>query len=238
MIVAKNLSKKFGSIQALDNINFCLNKGDVIALLGANGAGKTTLMRILTGFTEPTEGMVEVYGENIFKHRLKNLKNIGYLPENCPLYTELSVYEYLSFIAKIYKINKKDFAIRLAETAKFFNIKDVINQKIETLSKGYKRRVGIVASLLHQPKVLILDEPTEGLDPNQKVELRNLLHEYGKNNIVIISTHIMEEVEALANRVIVLNKGKLIRDTIPSELKKVASSNNMADAFYKITFED
>lgn len=238
MIVAKNLHKNFGKIRAVDNLNFCINKGEIVALLGPNGAGKTTLMRLLTGYYQPSSGEVSVSGADVFIDREKALKNIGYVPENGFVYNEMSVYEFLHFMARIRNINEKSFVENLVFINKQLGLSEVINQKIEYLSKGFKRRVGIAGALIHSPRILILDEPTEGLDPNQKFEIRRFIKEYGQKNIVIVSTHIMEEVEAMANRVILINHGKLIRDTTPEELKKISSGNTMEDAFRIITAEE
>lgn len=237
MIVVKNLSKEFGSLKAVDNINFCINKGEVVALLGPNGAGKTTLLRLLTGFYRPTNGEITIDGYNINTTRLQALQKVAYVPEVGALYPEMSVYEYLQFIAEVHRLSEQSFVDNLVFIIKQLNLEDVINQKCETLSKGFKRRVAIAGALIHRPDVLILDEPTEGLDPNQKYEIRQFIREYGKEHAVIISTHIMEEVEAFSNRVILLNHGKLVRDTSPNELKKLSPYNDIESAFRTITFE-
>lgn len=237
MIVVKNLCKNFGDIEALDNINFCINKGEVVSLLGPNGAGKTTLMRLIAGYLQPSLGEVNVYSYDVNSDRVKALNKIGYMPENTPLYQDMSVYEFLKFIANLRNIKSTEFVNNFKDVVAYLKLEDVINQRIETLSKGFKSRVGIAAALIHKPKVLILDEPTEGLDPNQKFEVRNLIKAYGKHNIVLVSTHIMEEVEAIATRVILINKGKLVRDTTPDELRSISSEQNLEDAFRKITTE-
>lgn len=238
MIVAKNLSKNFGPLKALNNLNFCLNKGDVVALLGPNGAGKTTLLRLLTGYLAPSEGDVEIFGCNPAVKRVDALLKVGYVPENAPLYPEMTVFEFIKYSADLRGLSKEKFIPNLKETIAQMHLENVINQKIETLSKGFKHRVAIAAALIHQPRILILDEPTEGLDPNQKFEIHKFICEYGKRNIIIISTHILEEVEAVANRVILLNKGKLVRDTTPQELKLSGSDYDIASAFRAITGED
>ena len=235
MIVAKNLSKNFGSFRALDNINFCISRGETVALLGPNGAGKTTLLRLLTGYYLPDGGEVTVSGYDISRERIKALRNIGYVPENSPLYGDMTVFDFLRFNAGLHNLPPSEFADRAAEVIAALCLENVINQKIETLSKGFKHRTGLAGSLLHRPKILLLDEPTEGLDPNQKFEFRRFIKDYGKKNIVLISTHIMEEVEALADRVILLNNGKLVRDTSPGELKKIAPANDLQTAFRTIT---
>lgn len=235
MIVAKNLSKNFGSFRALDNINFCISRGETVALLGPNGAGKTTLLRLLTGYYLPDGGEVTVSGYDIGRERIKALKNIGYVPENSPLYGDMTVFDFLRFNAGLHNLTPSEFADRAAEMIAALCLENVISRKIETLSKGFKHRTGLAGSLLHRPKILLLDEPTEGLDPNQKFEFRRFIKDYGKKNIVLISTHIMEEVEALADRVILLNNGKLVRDTSPDELKKIAPDNDLQTAFRTIT---
>ncbi len=235
MLVVKNISKSFGKIKALDNINFCLKKDEITALLGPNGAGKTTLLRVLTGFYQPDCGEICMNGYDISTQYQHALKQFSYLPENGSLYPELTVFEYLQYIAKLHRLSEQDFIDNLVFLVKQLDLSDVINQKTETLSKGFKRRVGLAGALLSRPEILILDEPTEGLDPNQKFALRTFLKEYSKNRIVIISTHIMEEVSGTANRVIMLNKGKLIRDTTPEELQKISQENNLEEAFRKIT---
>lgn len=237
MIVAKNLSKTFNNIKAVDNINFCINKGEVVALLGPNGAGKTTLMRLLTGYLQPDRGEAVIYGMDIAENRVDALKKIGYVPENAPLYPEMTVFEYLRFAAGLRGIAKDDFLINLAEVSSQLKLSSVLNQKIETLSKGFKHRTAVAGALIHKPRMLILDEPTEGLDPNQKFDMRSFIRRYGEKNIVIISTHIMEEVENVASRVLLLNNGKLIRDTTPISLKNLYPENNIAETFRRITSE-
>lgn len=235
MIVAKNISKAFDKRKALDNLNFCLNKGDIVSLLGPNGAGKTTLLRILTGYLTPNSGTVEIYGHNPQQERVAVLSKIGYVPENAPLYPEMTVYNFLDFAGKLHHLNSQERNISIKEVVKNLQLYEVLNQRIETLSKGFKHRVAIAASLLHHPKILILDEPTEGLDPNQKFEMHKFIRQYGQHNIIIISTHILEEVEAISNRVLLLHQGKLIRDTSPQELKLSGSDYDIASAFRTMT---
>lgn len=237
MLVIKNLSKSFGPIRAVNNVNCCLNKGNITALLGPNGAGKTTLMRLIAGFLEPDCGSVEIGGIDLRQNRRSALAKIAYVPENGALYPEMTVYEYLKFIACLHGLRRQNFVDNLVSLAKTLELTDVINQKCDTLSKGYKRRTGIAGALLSRPQILILDEPTEGLDPNQKYSIRSFLKEYGRRNTVIISTHIMEEVDALAGRVVLMNHGKLIRDTTPEELRKITPENDIEAAFRAITYE-
>lgn len=237
MLVIKNLSKSFGPIRAVNNINCCLIKGNITALLGPNGAGKTTLMRLIAGFLEPDCGSVEIGGIDLRQNRRSALAKIAYVPENGALYPEMTVYEYLKFIACLHGLSRQNFVDNLVSLVKTLELTDVINQKCDTLSKGYKRRTSIAGALLSRPQILILDEPTEGLDPNQKFSVRSFLREYGRRNTVIISTHIMEEVDALAGRVILMNHGKLIRDTTPEELRKITPENDIEAAFRAITYE-
>lgn len=236
MLVVKEISKSFGAIKALENINFCLRKGEVAALLGPNGAGKTTLLRLLTGYYRPDRGNINICGFDVNQQRLDALKHLAYVPESGVLYPEMSVYEYLKFMAVIQGMSHQAFVDNLVSLVQQLDLGGVINQTNETLSKGFKRRVGIAAALLSRPGVLILDEPTEGLDPNQKFSVRSFIKEYGRKHIVIISTHIMEEVEAMSNRVLLLNRGKLIRDTQPDELRRLSPDNDIAEAFRCITF--
>lgn len=238
MIVVKKLCKNYGQIKAVDNVNFCISRGEVISLLGPNGAGKTTLMRLITGFLEPTSGEVDIFGQDIKKNRISCLKKIGYVPESGFLYNDMSSFEFLRFSANLRGIDGRQFEDNLRETVLNLDLEEVINQKIESLSKGFKRRVGIAAALIHKPEILILDEPTEGLDPGQKVSIRRFIKDYGKHSIIIVSTHIMEEVEALSNRVILLNHGKLVKDTTPNELKRLFPENDIETAFIKITNEN
>lgn len=238
MIVAKKLCKNYGAIKAVDNVNFCISKGEVVSLLGPNGAGKTTLMRLLTGFIEPSAGEVDIFNQNIRCHRLSCLQKIGYVPESGFQYNDLTTFEFIRFSAALRGLVGIRFEDNFRETVVNLDLDEVINQKIESLSKGFKRRVGIAAALIHKPEILILDEPTEGLDPNQKFSIRKFIKDYGKNNIIIVSTHIMEEVEALSNRVILLNHGKLVKDTTPGELKKLFPENDIETAFLKITNEN
>ncbi len=237
MIVVKNLCKNYGNKQAVNNVNFCISKGEVVSLLGPNGAGKTTLMRLLTGYIEPTSGEVRIFDKDIKTERKFCLKKIGYVPESGFLYNDMTVADFLRYASQLRGMKKNEFEQNLKKVVENLELKSVINQKIETLSKGFKRRTGIAAALIHNPEILILDEPTEGLDPNQKFSIRNYLKNYGKDKIIIISTHIMEEVEAMADRVILLNHGKLVKDTSPTELKELFPEHNIETAFYKITSE-
>jgi ABC-2 type transport system ATP-binding protein len=209
-IEVKNLTKLYGKQKALDNVSFVVNTGEVVGFLGPNGAGKSTTMKIITGFISQTEGEVFVEGLDIAKNAMEVRKLIGYLPEHNPLYLDMYVKEYLQFVAEIYKLTDKNQ--RVADIIKRTGLEKESHKKIGALSKGYRQRVGLAQALIHDPKVLILDEPTSGLDPNQIVEIRNLILEIGKEKTIILSTHIMQEVQAICDRVIILNNGKIVAD--------------------------
>ena len=210
-IIVENITKIYGSQKALDQVSFSINEGEIVGLLGPNGAGKSTLMKIITCFIPPTSGNVEVYGNDIFDNPLAIRQNIGYLPEHNPLYLEMYVREFLEFVAGIYNLGKQTKQ-RVEEIIELTDLTKEANKKIGQLSKGYRQRVGIAQALIHDPKVLILDEPTTGLDPNQLEEIRQLIKKVGKTKIVMLSTHIMQEVEAICSRVIIINSGKIVAD--------------------------
>lgn len=210
-IIVENITKIYGSQKALDQVSFSINEGEIVGLLGPNGAGKSTLMKIITCFIPPTSGNVEVYGNNIFDNPLAIRQNIGYLPEHNPLYLEMYVREFLEFVAGIYNLGKQTKQ-RVEEIIELTDLTKEANKKIGQLSKGYRQRVGIAQALIHDPKVLILDEPTTGLDPNQLEEIRQLIKKVGKTKIVMLSTHIMQEVEAICSRVIIINSGRIVAD--------------------------
>ena len=226
----KNISKKYGNQEALSNISFSLNKGDIVGFLGPNGAGKTTLMKIITSTLKQDSGEVTVFGKSTISEEIETKSVIGYLAEHNPLYKEMNVIEYLQFIASLYKI--KDFNI-IENIISKTGLENEKTKKIEALSKGYKQRVGIAASLIHNPKLLILDEPTTGLDPNQLVEIRNLITEIGKDKIVLLSTHILQEIPKICNHIIIINKGKIVENIKMMELEK--SKINLEDHFQKLT---
>ena len=225
LVEVNNISKTFESFLAVDDINFSLEKGEVLGFLGPNGAGKTTTMRILTGFLKPSSGSIKINGLDLFKNLKKAREFIGYVPEGSPLYNEMTTIDFLSFICEIRNINKGQ---NLSKIIKLLDLDEVLLQKIDTLSKGFKRRVGLAQALVHDPKILILDEPTDGLDPNQKHEVRKLIKKLGKEKSIIISTHILEEVKAICNRTMILSNGKLLIDDTPTNvLKKSSSYNNL-----------
>ncbi|MEO0106573.1 MAG: ATP-binding cassette domain-containing protein [candidate division WOR-3 bacterium] len=220
MIEVQGLTKEFGAIKAVDDISFHIGRGEIVAFLGPNGAGKTTTMRMLTGYLLPTKGKCTINGLDVTEEPLRTKKLIGYLPEDNPLYPDMKIYEYLNFVGEVRDI--KNLKERVDEVAEICGIKDVLNKEIGTLSRGYRQRVGVAQAIIHNPDILILDEPTEGLDPNQVMELRNLIKELGKEKTVMLSTHILSEAEATCERVLIINKGKLIADGSKSEIRTMA----------------
>ena len=227
----KKINKKYGDQDALIDVSFSLKKGDIVGFLGPNGAGKTTLMKIITSIIKPDSGDITINGYDTQKNEISTKKQIGYLAENNPLYKDMLVTEYLDFIASLYEIeNKKD---KVNEIIKKTGLESEIKKKIEELSKGYKQRVGIAAALVHDPNVLILDEPTTGLDPNQLIEIRKLIQEIGQEKIVLLSTHILQEIPKICNHIIIINKGRIVENTRMQNLIK--KSNNLEDHFQKLT---
>lgn len=222
-ISIQSVSKSYGEQKALDNVSFEAGSGKILGFLGPNGAGKSTLMKIITTYIPPDLGEVEVCGYSIRSHAMDVRRNIGYLPEHNPLYTDMYVKEYLQFIAGIHKLSNVNK--RVGEMIEQTGLGHEQNKKIAALSKGYRQRVGIAQALIHKPKVLILDEPTSGLDPNQLVEIRNLIKEAGKDKTVMFSTHIMQEVEAVCDRVIIINKGQMVADAPAGELSKAQQAD-------------
>ncbi|PDS25051.1 gliding motility-associated ABC transporter ATP-binding subunit GldA [Flavobacterium branchiophilum] len=218
-IEVKNISKIYGTQKALDNISFTIEKGEIVGFLGPNGAGKSTLMKILTTYLKPTEGTAFVNHFDVQLEQKAVQQSVGYLPEHNPLYLDLYVREYLEFNANIYKIPQN----RINEVIELTGLSVESHKKIGQLSKGFRQRVGLANALLHNPEVLILDEPTTGLDPNQLVEIRNLIQNVGQNKTVFLSTHIMQEVEAICDRVIIINHGKIVTD---KKLNKLISEDN------------
>lgn len=224
-----NLTKKFGGQTALNNINLNIDKNEIIGLLGPNGAGKSTLMKSIVGALKIDEGQILFNGKDITESETESKKNIGFLPENNPLYNEMYVKEYLQFVADIHKISKS----RVDEVIELVGITPEKSKKIGQLSKGYRQRVGLAQAILHQPDLLILDEPTNGLDPNQIIEIRNVIKEIGREKTVILSTHIMQEVEALCNRVILIHQGNIIQDSPIEEFK--GKFGSLEEAFQSYT---
>ena len=222
-----NVTKEYGQQKALDDVSFEVPSGQVVGFLGPNGAGKTTMMKIITGFIPQTSGSVEVNGINIENPETDIRKVIGYLPENNPLYTDLFVKEYLTFVANIYNLGKGTNK-RIKELIELTGIGHEQNKKIGALSKGYRQRVGLAQALVHNPNVLILDEPTSGLDPNQIIEIRRLINDIGKEKTVLLSTHIMQEVEAICQKIIIINKGKVVADGTTQEVMAYSSNKGQS----------
>jgi len=228
-----NLTKMFGEQTALNNINISIEKNEIIGLLGPNGAGKSTLMKSIVGALKIDNGEIIFNGKNITENEIESKKKIGFLPENNPLYLEMYVKEYLQFVANIHKIAQS----RVDEVIELVGITPEKSKKIGQLSKGYKQRVGLAQAIIHQPDLLILDEPTNGLDPNQILEIRNVVKEIGQEKTVLLSTHIMQEVEALCTRVILIHKGNILQDCNIDEFKGKFNSLEEAFAHYTQNFE-
>ena len=235
MIEIQNLQKSFGEFRAVDGVSFSVKPGEVLGFLGPNGAGKSTTMRMITGFLTPTGGAVRIAGVDVNIDPISAKKRIGYLPEGAPLYSDMTPRTLLEFIAEAREIPSAERASRIEKIAAKVNITGVLDQQIETLSKGYKRRVGLAQAIIHDPEILILDEPTDGLDPNQKHEVRQLIKEMSKDKVIILSTHILEEVEAVCTRAIIITQGKVVFDGTPSELKGRSPSGRLDDVFREIT---
>ena len=236
-IITHNITKVYGSQVVLDNVNIIIGKGEIVGLLGPNGAGKSTLMKILTGFIPPTSGTASIYGHDVLSETEKVKKIVGYLPEHNPLYLDMYVKEYLEFIAGIHKLGK-DSKTRIREIIEKTGLGPEQNKKIGTLSKGYRQRIGLAQALIHNPEVLILDEPTSGLDPNQLLEIRELIKGIGKEKTVILSTHIMQEVEAVCSRAIIINLGKIVADDTTAILSENQSYDIVIVEFETQTTEE
>ena len=226
LINATNLKKSFDQFIAVDNIDLSVSRGEVVGFLGPNGAGKSTTMKMLTGFLEPDNGQIFINNINLKSDPLKAKEYIGYLPEGAPSYSDMIVADFLSFIGKMRGLSHNSLSNRLEEMANQINLKEMWNRPIETLSKGFKRRVGIAQALIHDPDILILDEPTDGLDPNQKHEMRNLIKRISTNKAIVISTHILEEVEAVCSRAVIIANGKLLANDTPKNLENKFLNKN------------
>ena len=226
----KNLSKIFGSQRAVDNISFKVNTGEIIGFLGPNGAGKSTTMKMITGYLNIENGNITVGGKSVKENSNEIKKNIGYLPEHNPLYTEMSVIDYLNFCASLQGMEKSIIQERIKEMIKTCGLNREKHKLIRELSKGYRQRVGIAQAMIHDPDILILDEPTTGLDPNQIIEIRKLIRDLGKEKTVILSTHILPEVEATCDRILIINKGKIVADGSADTLRKQAKGQEIIKA--------
>lgn len=226
MVDIQNLRKTFGSIVAVDGVSFHVDKGEVLGFLGPNGAGKSTTMKMITGFLTPTSGTVKVCGHDIEDEALEAKKRIGYLPEGAPAYQDMTPASFLTFIGEMRGLRGDVLKRTVGETIEKVNLQSVTNQAIDTLSKGFKRRVGLAQAILHDPEVLVLDEPTDGLDPNQKHEVRTLIRAMAQEKAIILSTHILEEVHAVCSRAMIIARGKVVTDGTPAELEAKAPTHN------------
>lgn len=239
MIEVSNLSKNFGTFKAVDNISFSIPTGQIIGLLGPNGAGKSTTMRMVTGYLTPSSGSIKIDGVNIEEDSVKSKQKIGYMPESAPLYGEMIVEDYLNYVAQMQGVTSET---KIYDLCKECGLKEVMHKNISELSRGYKQRVGLAHALMNDPEILILDEPTSGLDPNQIGDVRNLIKEIGKTRTVIISTHILGEVEMLCDRVIIISGGKIVADNPTKELRelygKTANLNIQVSGCSKAEFEN
>lgn len=229
MIEIKNITKIYDGQRALNDVSFSVGEGEIVGLLGPNGAGKSTLMKILTCFISPTEGEAYVCGHSIYDDSLEVRRQIGYLPEHNPLYLDMYVREFLRFSAGIYGVKNLDD--RVEEVIRLVGLTPESNKRIVQLSKGYRQRVGLAQALMHDPKVLILDEPTTGLDPNQLEEIRSVIRNVGKDKVVLLSTHIMQEVEAMCTRAVIINRGRLVSDDVLGNI----TSQQLTEKFHKMT---
>ncbi len=236
MVIVDNIVKDYGDLRAVDGVSFEVKKGDILGFLGPNGAGKSTTMKMIAGFLSPTAGTASVAGFDVQKDPMEAKRRIGYLPESSPAYPEMTVVEFLTYVAETRGFRTKDeIHDRLANVIVKCHLQTVQNQAIETLSKGYRQRVGVAQAILHDPPVLILDEPTDGLDPNQKHEVRKLIKAMAENKAIILSTHILEEVEAICNRIIVIDQGKVRVNETPEEFKARQPGSSIDEIFREIT---
>ena len=234
MIEAEGLSKSFGPIQAVDDVSFSVNTGDVLGFMGPNGAGKTTTMKMLSCFYPPDSGTASVAGYDVLKQPVEVRQNLGYLAENAPAYEEMTPASFLKFVCDARGMEDKERREAIDHAAESCAITDVMFQSIGTLSRGYRRRLGLAQALVHDPPVLILDEPTDGLDPNQKNDVRELIQQISSEKAILISTHILEEVDAICNRIVIINKGQLLVDTTPDDLREKEGADLDA-VFRKLT---
>ena len=235
MIEINHLTKQYGALRAVDDLSFRVEPGQVLGFFGPNGAGKSTTMKMITGFLAPTAGSISVCGHDVDREPIAAKTCMGYLPEGAPAYGEMTVRGFLNFVADVRGLKAEQRKSRLDDVIARLALGSVLEQVIETLSKGFKRRVGLAQALLHDPPVLILDEPTDGLDPNQKHQVRTLINAMSKDKIIVISTHILEEVDAVCNRAIIIAGGRILADDTPQNLASRASSGRLDDVFRSIT---
>lgn len=226
LIEVDSVTKRFGAITAVDDVSFSVQRGEVLGFLGPNGAGKSTTMRVITGYLPPTAGTARVCGQDIQTHPVEAKRKIGFLPEGAPLYGDMSVQGFLEFIARIRNLSGEHKQSRMEDVIGRMGLSEVLFQRVETLSKGYKRRVGMAQAILHDPDVLILDEPTDGLDPNQKHHVRELIRDMGSEKAIIISTHILEEVDAVCTRALIIDRGTVVMDGTPGDLHAKSRHHN------------
>lgn len=226
MIEVSGLTKRFGDTVAVNNLSFAVKQGEVLGFLGPNGAGKSTTMKMISGFLTPDHGIVKINGIDIEREPIKAKSCLGYLPEGMPLYSDMPVHSFLAFVGRVRAIRPTDLAVRIAAVVEDVQLGDVLTEPIGSLSKGFKRRVGIAQALLHDPPALVLDEPTDGLDPNQKDQVRSLIENIARNKAIILSTHILDEVEAVCSRVIIIDRGEIVVDSEPRTLATRSSKHN------------
>ena len=238
MIKVENLTKVFGAKRAVDDVSFEVSKGEVLGLLGPNGAGKSTTMRMITGFYPPTSGKVSVCGYDMLEDPIPGKRRIGYLPEAAPSYQDMSVGSFLNFAAQIRGLRGEECRRAVQRAVETCFLQPVFNQSIETLSKGFRHRTCFAQAIIHDPEVLVMDEPTDGLDPNQKHEARTLIRRMGESKAIIFSTHILEEVEAVCTRVIIIDRGRIVANGTPQELKARSATGRLDDFFRSITLSD
>jgi ABC-2 type transport system ATP-binding protein len=237
LIEIAGLTKRFGSFTAVDNVTFEVARGEVLGFLGPNGAGKSTTMRMLAGFMIPTAGTARICGHDVQTDGVAARRALGFLPEGAPTYPEMTATGFLNFCAKVRGYTGRDLARRVAHAVELTRLQGVLLQPVETLSKGFKRRVGLAQALLHDPPVLVLDEPTDGLDPNQKHEVRTLIAQMAPQKAIVISTHILEEVDAVCSRAIIIAAGRVVADATPAELQRRHPSGKLDDVFRQLTME-
>lgn len=238
MLEVKNLKKSFGPIHAVQDVSFKVEKGEVLGFLGPNGAGKTTTMRMITGFLPPTSGSAIVCGCNVADDPVGAKKHIGYLPENAPAYDSMTVTDFLRFAAEIRGFSGKALQAKIEETIEKCHLQKVRTQPIDTLSKGYRQRTCFAQAILHDPPVLVMDEPTDGLDPNQKFVVRTMIKEMAAEKAIIVSTHILEEVDAVCTRCVIIANGKLVANGTPDELRAKSDTGRLEDVFRKLTLDE
>ena len=237
LIEINRLTKRFGSFTAVDNVSFDLARGEVLWFLGQNGAGKSTTMRMLAGFMIPTAGTARICGHDVQSDGVEARRVLGFLPEGAPTYPEMTVTAFLTFCARVRHFTGRELTQRVEHAVELTRLESVLLQPVETLSKGFKRRVGLAQALLHDPPVLVLDEPTDGLDPNQKHEVRTLIARMAPEKAIVISTHILEEVDAVCTRAIIIAAGKVVADATPAELQSRHPSGKLEDVFRQLTME-